>query len=119
MDRRAFLGTLATFAAAASARGAAAREGHGLDGTWLADGMNSNGSRYDGIVQMRLEGSAVAMLWDVGEQYFEGVGTIDGRVITIDWGQAQPVVYVVMPNGELHGTWDGGRAVERLHRGQT
>ncbi len=40
----------------------------------------------------------------------------EGRVVTVDWGAETPVVYVVMPGGALHGTWDGGMALERLRR---
>ena len=38
------------------------------------------------------------------------------QVLMINWGQSTPVVYVVMPGGELHGTWAGGTALEKLTR---
>ena len=43
-----------------------------------------------------------------------GVGVLDGRVVTVDWGDATPVIYVVMEDGELHGTWADGTALEKL-----
>ena len=36
-----------------------------------------------------------------------------GSVDVIQQGDA-PVIYVIMPNGELHGTWDNGRALEKM-----
>ncbi|KMW59575.1 hypothetical protein AIOL_004557 [Candidatus Rhodobacter oscarellae] len=45
------------------------------------------------------------------------MGRVDGRVVTVNWGSATPVVYVWMPDGTLHGTWDGGLALEKLTPG--
>lgn len=86
----------------------------GIDGRYKAEGMNADGSSYTGTVDIAQQGDAIEITWNVQGQTFRGQGLLEGRVVTVDWGEATPVVYVVMPDGELHGTWDGGRALERL-----
>ncbi len=86
----------------------------GVDGVYDAHGMNPDGTTYSGRVDIVQQGDAVEMTWAIGSDTYRGQGTLEGRVLTVDWGAATPVVYVVMPNGELHGTWDGGTALEKL-----
>ena len=38
----------------------------------------------------------------------------DGHLLIVDWGDETPIIYVVMADGELHGTWADGRALEKL-----
>lgn len=52
--------------------------------------------------------------WRIGNETYSGEGLIDGRIVAVNWGAETPVVYVVMPDGDLHGTWDDGYALERL-----
>lgn len=82
-------------------------------GTYSVIGRNANGTVYEGTAELRQEGSTVEIFWNVGGQSYSGVGSIEGRVVTIDWGADWPIVYVVMGN-QLHGTWDNGAALERL-----
>lgn len=88
-----------------------------LSGNWTAYGMNPDGSKYTGqvVIQEGAKGK-VTFAWTVGKQNYTGQGVHDGRVVVVDWGDSTPVVYVEMPNGELHGTWSGGTALERLVR---
>jgi hypothetical protein len=44
----------------------------------------------------------------------EGQGTLNGSMLTVDWGQPDPVIYQVMHDGTLEGTWARGRAKESL-----
>lgn len=85
-----------------------------LTGSYTAQGLNANGSAYSGTVEMAENGSTVAVTWTVGAQNYAGVGQREGRVLTVNWGAAAPVIYVVMPDRTLHGTWDNGRALEKL-----
>lgn len=85
----------------------------GLAGTYRAEGRDGEGRSYSGTVVITETDGQLTFLWDIGSTY-RGSGLREGRVVTIDWGGDYPVVYVVMPDGELHGTWDDGRAVERL-----
>ena len=81
-------------------------------GTWALSGFSSGGQDITAVVGQ--QGSAVQINWTVGNQSYSGSGIRDGQVVVINWGQTDPVVYVVMTNGELHGTWNRGTALERL-----
>lgn len=113
MTRRfALLGGLA-LATVGAALPAAAQQTQ-IAGSYRAEGRNPDGSSYGGSAVIGQQGNAVQINWMVGNQAYSGSGILDGQVLLINWGQADPVVYVVMPSGELHGTWQGGRALERL-----
>lgn len=85
-----------------------------VGGNYTAEGRNPDGSTYSGQVSISERGDGVAMSWHIGSQKYSGRGFRDGRVLTVNWGDKHPVVYVVMPSGELHGTWSNGRALEKL-----
>lgn len=87
-----------------------------LSGTYAAQGRNPDGSAYQGSVVLTHSANVVSMAWRVGNSSYIGTGVQEGRVVTVDWGQGAPVVYVVMPDGALHGTWADGFALERLTR---
>ena len=86
----------------------------GLTGSYVAQGRNPDGSAYTGTVQITQSANVVSMAWQVGASSYIGTGVQDGRVVTVKWGANHPVIYVVMGDGSLHGTWDDGRALERL-----
>ncbi|MBV7408052.1 hypothetical protein [Maritimibacter sp. DP1N21-5] len=103
-----FLTTLVVFACLA---------GPGLadvTGDYTAKGRNADGSVYSGTARLTETDGMVTVNWTVGTSSYSGTGPINGDVVTIDWGAASPVVYVVMPDGELHGTWADGAALEKL-----
>jgi hypothetical protein len=122
LNRRAILPGLALLALAQplaaqgkkSAGPDTARTVRGIDGRYKSEGLNADGSSYTGTADIVQQGDAIEITWNVQGQTFRGAGLIEGRVVTIDWGEATPVVYVVMDDGELHGTWDDGKALERL-----
>ncbi|WP_322864999.1 hypothetical protein U5922_001575 [Aquicoccus sp. G2-2] len=88
-----------------------------ISGTYQAQGRNPDGSTYRGHVSVRQgAGGGVAFAWVVGKQSYAGTGTREGRVVSVNWGDKFPVIYVIMPNGALHGTWANGRALERLQK---
>ncbi|MEM7733086.1 MAG: hypothetical protein AAF280_09920 [Pseudomonadota bacterium] len=115
ITRRHFLTALAalplttTTAATAQSGGTVLRVG----GVYTAYGMNADGSKYQGEVQVSQIGNSVELFWVVGGQQYSGRGVLNGAVMTVDWGASTPVIYVLVGN-ELHGTWDGGKALERL-----
>ncbi len=85
----------------------------GLIGQYSVLGRGATGQAYEGDLEITAAGSGLALRWDIGDDIFTGTGTLDGRVLTVDWSQTDPVIYVVMPDGELHGTWDDGLATEK------
>ena len=104
--------------AAQGKKGAGAEDGMsraiGVDGRYSAAGMNADGSKYEGQVDITQQGDAVEFTWVVGNDTFRGQGSIEGRVVTVDWGDSHPVIYVAMSDGTLHGTWGNGTALEKL-----
>ena len=85
-----------------------------VSGSYRVQGRNPDGSAYSGSVQIADANGTIAMTWKVGNQSYQGTGTRNQDVIWVNWGDQHPVVYVRMPNGELHGTWANGTALERL-----
>ena len=45
---------------------------------------------------------------------YSGTGNRDGNVLLVDWGADYLIVYTIMDDGELHGTWADGYALDRL-----
>ena len=85
-------------------------------GDYYAYGRNADGSAYSGTVA--ISGNAdgtVTVDWNVGNSY-SGVGVLNGDVLTVEWGAEHPAFYLVMPDGELHGTWGDGVGLELLSR---
>ncbi|MBS8226141.1 LIC10280 family protein [Vannielia litorea] len=86
----------------------------GLSGRNAVAGMNPDGSRYEGTVEMVENANTISMTWQVAGSNYAGAGTVEGKLITVRWGDPTPVYYVITPSGELHGTWAGGTALEKL-----
>jgi hypothetical protein len=85
-------------------------------GNYRVEGRNPDGTPYHGTAKAVQTGDMVQVLWSGGKQAYSGQGPREGRVVTIDWGAGAPVIYVVMENGDMHGTWDNGRALDLLIR---
>lgn len=90
----------------------------GISGNYQVNGLNADGSAYNGEASIFEREGIVRMDWNVAGQTYAGNGVVDGRVVTVNWGASSPVVYVMMENGNLHGTWDNGRALELLTKSQ-
>ena len=85
-----------------------------IAGTYFVYGRNVDGSAYEGTAQIVPAGDKTfTVFWSVGTEY-SGTGTLEGAVLTVEWGSSSPAVYVVMPDGELHGTWADGLALELM-----
>jgi caspase domain-containing protein len=100
--------TLERFAAASS------NPSTSLAGSYRAAGRNPNGSRYNGTVAIREEGSAYRLSWQIGKSAYQGVGRLSGNILVVDWGSSTPVVYAVGNDGVLKGLWEAGRGEETL-----
>lgn len=113
LPRRFFLAALAALTIPS---GATAQTGN-ISGVYQAQGRNPDGSSYTGTVTVQESaGGAVSFAWVVGGRHYSGAGQRSGAVVTVDWGSSSPVIYVLMSNGALHGTWADGYALERLSR---
>lgn len=86
-----------------------------ISGTYSVLGRNPDGAAYSGSIELTATGNRYTGAWSIAGQDFRGSGTLDGRILTLHWAEGgDPVVYVLMPDGELHGTWADGLALERL-----
>ena len=95
---------------------AGALAAQGINGLYNVEGRNPDGSTYRGTAQLVELNGAVTIAWQVAGQGYQGTGSRVGDVIRVNWGDQHPVVYVVMPSGQLHGTCANGMALERLVR---
>lgn len=85
-------------------------------GQYFAYGRNPDGSAYTGTVQIVPNGdNTYTVNWQVGTNY-SGQGSVQGNVLVVDWGDTDPAVYVIMSDGDLHGTWADGTGLELLTR---
>jgi Caspase domain len=83
-------------------------------GNYRVQGTNPNGSAYQGTLTIERSGPLYLVRWKIGKDSYEGQGTLNGSTLTIDWGQPDPVIYQVMNDGTLEGTWAKGRGKESL-----
>lgn len=94
----------------------AAAEAQDINGRYQVSGRNPDGSTYSGTAEVSEVFGKVTIRWRVAGSAFEGIGSREDRVVTVDWGDTYPVIYVVMPDGSMHGTWANGQALDRLTR---
>lgn len=81
---------------------------------YRVEGRNVNGTPYAGDLRLSRSGRGIRGDWTIAGERFRGIGVLEGRILTLQWeDNAPPVVYVLMPDGALHGTWANGRALER------
>lgn len=91
----------------------------GVGGTYHVEGKNPAGGRYEGTVVISGDAtSGYSFQWTIGESQYAGTGTLADDTLTVDWGEADPVVYKVSADGsELKGRWGPkGKGKEKLTR---
>ena len=84
------------------------------EGAYDVAGRNTKGSRYSGRVNITRLGDRYRFDWRVGSTSYQGVGSLDGNVMVVNWGGQTPVIYALGANGTLTGLWDAGKAQEIL-----
>lgn len=88
-------------------------------GSYAVQGSTPEGAKYEGSVVISGEAaSGFHVVWTIGGETYEGTGTLSGTTLTVDWGQAEPVVYKISADGAtLTGKWGKrGRGREKLTR---
>ena len=84
-------------------------------GRYRVTGRNPNGAIYSGTARITPDGrSQYRMDWTVGATKYAGTGTLEGNLLTVDWGSTTPVVYAIAADGKLNGLWAGGSGEEAL-----
>lgn len=85
-----------------------------LGGQYAVAGRNPDGTPYKGKALVAVRGDGrYDFLWHIGGLQ-RGIGTLAGTTLTVDFGDAFPVVYELRTDGSLLGTWADGRASEEL-----
>lgn len=84
-------------------------------GRYRVAGRNANGERYAGKLSIVRKGDRFLFHWNVGSSTYHGVGTLEGNIMSVDWGSSQPIIYALTDNGSLKGLWAGGLAEELAH----
>ncbi len=85
-----------------------------ISGTYFVYGRHGDGRTFEGTATIAAGDDGYAIEWLIGAASYNGIGILDGRVLTVEWGTEAPAIYVVMPDGELHGTFEDGLGVELL-----
>jgi hypothetical protein len=85
-----------------------------LTGVYRANGTNPSGSEYTGIVALKEDGDDFKATWWIGKDVFHGSGHFAGKMLVINWGDKDPVIYSFGEEGALDGEWADGSASETL-----
>jgi hypothetical protein len=83
------------------------------EGVYRAVGYHDAG-KYEGAAAITRRGERYRIDWKVGKQAYHGEGTLDGNLLSVDWGSATPVVYALAADGSLKGLWNAGAGEETL-----
>jgi hypothetical protein len=83
-------------------------------GRYRATGHNADGSSYRGTVTITKHGKVYQLFWNIGSTNYKGSGTLEGNILTVNWGSSTPVVYALAEDGSLSGLWDAGLGDETL-----
>ena len=83
-------------------------------GRYRVAGRNPDGSRYSGVLTMTGQSNRYNLEWRVDSSSYKGTGTLDGNLLTVNWGGATPMIYALAADGSLKGLWDSGDGEETL-----
>ena len=84
------------------------------EGIYRAAGRGANGAPYQGVVRIGRQGDGYRIDWKIGKDEYKGTGTLDGNLLSVDWGSATPIVYALAADGTLKGLWATGMGEETL-----
>ena len=82
------------------------------NGTYKVDGKNPDGSRYKGTLRIEGDGTRYDFAWKIGSSSYKGRGVLSNGIMTVNWGDTQPVIYAVRKDGSLAGLWQSGQGTE-------
>ncbi|QFT34723.1 hypothetical protein K1718_26620 [Roseibium porphyridii] len=85
-----------------------------IEGTYSVQGTNPSGAAYQGRATITVKDNTAYIRWEIAGDTFHGQGPVKGNQLVVDWGEADPVIYQINPDGSLFGTWAKGRATDNL-----
>jgi hypothetical protein len=79
-------------------------------GKYDVHGLNPNNSQYGGTVTISKNSSnQYEVVWLVGSSTTNGSGKIEGKTLTVFYGEKYPAIYQIKENGNyLDGKWGAG-----------
>ena len=89
-----------------------------ISGEYFVYGRHGDGRTFEGTATITASDGEYEIEWLIGAASYSGIGLLEGRVLTVEWGTEAPAIYVVMPDGELHGTFEDDLGVELLTQEQ-
>lgn len=66
------------------------------------------------MVALKEDGDDFKVTWWIGKDVFNGSGHYAGKMLVINWGDKDPVIYSFGDEGVLDGEWANGSATETL-----
>jgi hypothetical protein len=85
-----------------------------LGGIYRVTGTNPSGSEYHGMVALTQKADQFDLTWWIGKDVFHGTGHFAGKMLVVNWGDKDPVIYSFGDDGALDGEWADGSAKETL-----
>jgi hypothetical protein len=85
-----------------------------LAGVYRVDGTNPSGSQYQGMLALLQNHDQFQLTWGIGKDVFHGTGHFAGKMLVVNWGDKDPVIYTFGDKGALDGEWADGSASETL-----
>lgn len=85
-----------------------------LGGVYRVEGTNPSGSQYRGMVALLQNQDQFQLTWWIGKDVFHGTGHFAGKMLMVNWGDKDPVIYTFGDKGALDGEWADGSASETL-----
>lgn len=89
-------------------------QGFELAGVYRVKGTNPGGGAYRGMAALTQNEDEFDFTWWIGKQVFRGSGHFAGKMIVVNFGEKDPVIYTFGDDGELDGEWADGSATETL-----
>ena len=78
------------------------------------EGTNPSGSQYQGMLALLQNHDQFQLTWWIGKDVFHGTGHFAGKMLVVNWGDKDPVIYTFGDKGVLDGEWADGSASETL-----
>jgi Caspase domain len=85
-----------------------------LGGIYRVTGTNPTGSEYHGMVALMQKADQFNLTWWIGKDVFHGTGHFAGKMLVVNYGEKDPVIYSFGGDGALDGEWADGSAKETL-----
>jgi tetratricopeptide (TPR) repeat protein len=88
-----------------------------IEGKYLVEGQNPNGSKYNGTASINRSEDGYSISWDIASEPFAGRSFSD-KTLAVKWagngGKSGVAIYTPTADGTLRGMWASGTGLETL-----